>query len=100
MKDNEALANEEEELAWYLRNKALTWISFLLPPVAYVIIFLNYNKLSPNVRSNSLFFTTLMMCGWVVKLLPHNTFTFILICALVAFSIFLIGLKLKLMMKE
>ena len=99
MEDNEALTSEEE-LAWYLRDKALTWISFLLPPVAYFIIFLNYNKLNPDVRSNSLFFTTLIMCGWVVKLLPHNTFTFILICALVAFSIFLIGLKLKLMMKE
>ena len=99
MEDKEALANEDE-LAWYLRNKALTWISLLFPPVAYVIIFLNYNKLNPDVRSNSLFFTTLIMCGWVVKLLPHNTFTFILICALVAFSIFLIGLKLKLMMKE
>ena len=99
MEDKETLANEEE-LAWYLRKEALTWISFLLPPVAYVIIFLNYNKLSPNIRSNSLFFTTLMMCGWVVKLLPHNTFTFILICALVAFSIFLIGLKLKLMIEK
>lgn len=99
MEDKEALANEDE-LAWYLRNKALTWFSFSLPPVAYVIIFLNYNKLNPDVRSNSLFFITLMMCGWVVKLLPHNTFTFILICALVAFSTFLIGLKLKLMMKE
>ena len=99
MEDKEALTNEEE-LAWYLRDKALTWISFLLPPVAYVIIFLNYNQLSPNVRSNSLFFTTLMMCGWVVKLLPHNTFTFILACALVAFSTFLIGLKLKLMMEK
>lgn len=100
MEDKEAPANEKQELAWYLRDKALTWISFLLPPVAYVIIFLIFNKLNPDVRSNSLFFTTLMMCGWVVKLLPQNTFTFILVCALVAFSIFLIGLKLKLMMKE
>ena len=38
----EALENEKEELAWYLRDKALTWVAFLLPPIAYLIIFLNF----------------------------------------------------------
>lgn len=100
MDGQEAIDSEKEDIAWYLRDKALTWVAFLLPPIAYLIIFLNYKKLSPNARSTSLFFTSLMMCGWVVKLLPYNTFTFILICTLVAFSTFLVILKLKLMIKD
>ena len=96
----DALENKSEELSWYLRGNALTWFSILVPPLAYFIIFLNYKKLSPNVRSNSLFFTNLMMAGWVIKLLPQNTFTFILVCLMVAFSLFLIVVKLKLMMKD
>ena len=96
----DALENENEELAWYLRDNALTWFSFLVPPLAYFIIFLNYKKLSSNARSNSLFFTSLMMIFWVIKLLPHNTFTFILLCFMVAFSIFLTIMKFKLMMKD
>lgn len=94
------LNSEEETLAWYLKKGTLTWISFLVPPLAYLIIFTNYKKLSPNLRSNSLFFTNLMMCGWVLKLLPKNTFTYLLACALFAFSVFLIALKIRLMMKE
>ena len=96
----EALENEKEELAWYLRDKALTWIAFLLPPIAYLIIFLNFKKINPNARSTSLFFTNLMMCGWVLKLLPQNNFTYILACAFLAFSIFLIAFKIRLMMKD
>ena len=96
----EALENAKEELAWYLKDKALTWIAFLLPPISYLIIFLNFKKLSPNARSNSLFFTNLMMCGWVLKLLPQNSFTYLIACALLAFSIFLIAFKIRLMMKD
>lgn len=95
-----ALENENEEIAWYLRGNALTWFSFLVLPLACFIIFSNYKKLSPNARSSSLFFTNLMMAGWVIKLFPQNTFTFILVCLMVSFSIFLIVVKLKLMMKN
>ena len=94
------LENETEELAWYLKRNALTWITFLLPPISYLIIFLNFKKISPNVRSGSLFFTNLMMCVWVLNLLPKNTFTYLIACAFLAFSIFLIALKIRLMMKD
>ena len=96
----ETLMNEKGELAWYLQRNALTWIAFLLPPISYLIIFLNFKKINPDVRSASLFFTNLMMCGWVLKLLPQNNFTYLLACALLAFSIFLIAFKIRLMMKD
>ena len=96
----EAQKNEKEEQAWYLKRNALTWITFLLPPISYLIIFLNLKKLSPNVRSGSLFFTNLMMCIWVLNFLPKNNVTYLIACALVAFSIFLLAVKIRLMMKD
>ena len=99
MENKETLDNISKEHVWYLRRDALTGFAALVPPLSYLIIILNYKKISPNTRSGALFFTNLMMAGWVIKLLPQNTFTFILVCLMVAFSIFLTVMKFKLMMK-
>lgn len=99
MENKETLDNKSKDQVWYLRRDALTGFAALVPPLSYLIIILNYKKISPNTRSGALFFTNLMMAGWVIKLLPQNTFTFILVCLMVAFSIFLTVMKFKLMMK-
>lgn len=100
MENKETLDNKSKEQVWYLRRDALTGFASLVPPLSYLIIILNYKKISPDTRSGALFFTNLMMTFWVIKLLPHNTFTFILLCFMVAFSIFLTVMKFKLMMKD
>jgi len=92
--------NNENALSWYLKRDWIAFFAFILPPLAYLVIFLNYNKFDRDLRSYLLFFTTLMLSVWLLKFLPHNTFTFILLCVAVAVSTLLIIMKFVISLKD
>ena len=58
----------------YMKNVPFFFITVLLAPVAILLVFLNWNKLTSQMRSNHLTFSLLMTLLYISKLLPDGTF--------------------------
>ena len=58
----------------YMKNVPFFLIAALLAPVAVLLVFLNWNKLTSQMRSNHLTFSLLMTLLYISKLLPDGTF--------------------------
>ena len=84
---------DDEELPWYLQRNTVLLFAVVFPPLAYLLVFFNKQKFNSNTRSGLTFFTTLMLSLWVLKLLPHNTVTLILVIGAVLFSFLLLVIK-------
>lgn len=57
-------------LPWYLREKALFIICFLVPPIAYIIVIGNKKKLERNRYLEYLTLATIIVSIWLLKFTP------------------------------
>ena len=78
---------EQEKLPWLLKTNQLTLLAAVLPPIALIVIRMNRHRLSKKTAKNEHFFASIMLCFWLIKLLPHHWVTLTLLLGLI--SIFL-----------
>ncbi|MDK8643530.1 hypothetical protein [Niallia taxi] len=55
---------------WYLKEKVLFGICFLVPPIAYIIIIRNKKKLARKRYLEYLTLATMMVSIWLLKFTP------------------------------
>ncbi|MEE6452632.1 hypothetical protein RAH41_18875 [Gottfriedia acidiceleris] len=74
-------------IPWYLRDKFITTICFIVPPIAYIIIFTNKNKLSHAKYIEHLTGSTFILSLWMLKFLPDYLDTAIIFSLLMGYYI-------------
>ncbi|WP_251688532.1 hypothetical protein [Niallia circulans] len=57
---------------WYLRDKLLWAICVIVPPIAYIIIIANKNKLTHEKYLEHLTLATIILSIWLLKFAPGN----------------------------
>lgn len=75
----------ENKLPWYLKEKVLFVLCFLLPPIAYIIVIAKKKVLGRKRYLEHLIFATIMVSIWLLKFLPnllHLSMLFIIFLAL------------------
>lgn len=77
---------ENEELPWYLKNGWMSFYAFLLPPFLYIMVLFNPKKLGLEKKSHYLFFANLMTSFWILRFLPFNIYTGLLVGTLLVLS--------------
>ena len=77
---------ENEELPWYLKNGWMSFYAFLLPPILYIMVLFNSKKLGLKKKSYYLFFANLMTSFWILRFLPFNIYTGLLVGTLLVLS--------------
>jgi len=89
MRKNGVEINQKEmtknKLPWYLKEKVLFVLCFLIPPIAYIIVIANKNVLGRKRYLEHLTFATIMVSIWLLKFLPnllHVSILFIILLAL------------------
>lgn len=70
---------------WYLRDKFLLTVCFILPPLAYIILLLNKNKLGYKKYVENLTIATFILCIWILKFLPGNFYPAFIFTVLIVY---------------
>ena len=81
---------KQEKLPWLLQTNQLTLLATMLPLIALIVINLNRHRLAKKTASNEQFFASIMLCFWLIKLLPHHWVTITLLLGLI--GIFLVAM--------
>lgn len=68
------MEDKEIKTPSYMKNVPFFFIAALFAPVAMLLVFLNWNKLTSQMRSNHLTFSILMTLLYISKILPDGTF--------------------------
>ncbi|PGS55945.1 hypothetical protein [Bacillus sp. AFS041924] len=76
-----------QSIPWYLRNKVITTICFIVPPIAFIIIVTNKNKLSHEKYIEHLTVATFILSLWMLKFLPGLLDTAIIFTLLIGYYI-------------
>ncbi|WP_102692204.1 hypothetical protein [Rummeliibacillus pycnus] len=87
------MENTNKELPWYLKKSWSIFLAFICPPIAYLIILFNLEKMDHETKMDRLFFATIMTSMWLLKFLPHNPFTLFILIFCFAGSAFLLFYK-------
>ncbi|MCE4048110.1 MULTISPECIES: hypothetical protein [Bacillaceae] len=74
----------DNKLPWYLKEKVLFVLCFILPPIAYFIVMANKKKLGRKRYLELLTFSTLMVSIWLLKFLPNLLYFLILLIIILA----------------
>ena len=74
-------------IPWYLRDQVITTICFIVPPIAYLIILTNKNKLSHAKYIDHLTVATFILSLWMLKFLPGYLDTAIIFTFLIGYYI-------------
>jgi len=64
---------------WYRSEKFLMLLCFFAPPIGYVAVVMNKKKLSREQWLGNLMVATIIMSIWMLKFLPHQWGTIILL---------------------
>ncbi|WP_214891734.1 hypothetical protein [Exiguobacterium sp. s142] len=72
------MENNERKIPAYMKNIPFFFIAALAAPVAMLLVFLNWSKITPQMRSNHLIFSILMTLLYVSKILPDGTLKLLL----------------------
>lgn len=71
------MENNKDEIPYYMRNVPFFILAALLAPVAVLLVLLNWDKLSTQMRNNHLTFSILMTLLYISKILPDGLFKII-----------------------
>lgn len=82
------LENKDLKTPSYMKNVPFFFITALAAPVAMLLVFLNWGKLTSQMRSNHLTFSILMTLLYVSKILPDGTFKIIFSALTITLIIF------------
>lgn len=94
MKPEEKKMENSNELPWYLQKGWSLFFLVVIPPMGYLIVLFNFNKIDKETRENRLFLATLFAGLWSLKFLPRdNIYSFIVIFLVFSLSTFLLFLK-------
>jgi len=78
-----------DTLPWYLKNGWSLFFYAVMPPIGYLIMFINFRRMPKEIREDQLFWATLFTALWSLKFLPHdNIWSIILAFLMFAFSTF------------
>ncbi|MBK3494715.1 hypothetical protein JFL43_07555 [Viridibacillus sp. YIM B01967] len=82
--------DKEKDLPWYLRSNPSIAISFLAPPIGYLIILLNLKKMDKETKIDRFTFASIMAAIWSLKFLPRNAFGITIVVLTFLFFTFLL----------
>lgn len=72
------MGKNKDEIPYYMRNVPFFFfLTALLAPVAVLLVLLNWDKLSTQMRNNHLTFSILMTMLYISKILPDGLFKII-----------------------
>ncbi|WP_342539429.1 hypothetical protein MKY15_08420 [Sporosarcina sp. FSL K6-1540] len=77
--------NKENELPWYLKKTPFLIIAFCFAPVAYIIVFLNWNRLDNETKGNRFFVASILFLIFSIGLMPRSVLSISLTIGVVIF---------------
>lgn len=74
------MKTNEDKLPWYLKKTPFFIIAACFPPLAYVLVFLYWNKLDKETKEHHFVFASLFLLIYSIEWMPRTLFhTFIVI---------------------